>query len=93
MKRSASRKPKPAGRRATAKPTSKSAKPKSAEPTQAGDTLEALVAANAEALGIVVDPDWRAGIVFNLGLILRFAALIDEFALPDDIEPAPVFHA
>ena len=24
---------------------------------------------------------------------LRHAALVDEFVLPDDAEPAPVFHA
>jgi len=26
-------------------------------------------------------------------LILRYAALVEEFALPDDTEPAPVFRA
>ncbi|HTC06965.1 MAG TPA: AtzG-like protein [Xanthobacteraceae bacterium] len=26
-------------------------------------------------------------------MILRHAALVDEFALLDDAEPAPVFHA
>ena len=34
-----------------------------------------------------------AGVKFNLELILRIAALVDEFPLPDEAEPAPVFHA
>jgi Protein of unknown function (DUF4089) len=40
-----------------------------------------------------LEPAWRPGIKFNLNLILRIAALVDEFPLPDDAEPAPVFHA
>ena len=49
--------------------------------------------ASAQALGLTLDPAWQAGVKFNLQLILRHAALVDEFALPDDAEPAPVFHA
>jgi Protein of unknown function (DUF4089) len=59
----------------------------------AGDWAAALVAANAQALGLPLDPAWHDGVVFNLRLILRQAALVDGFALPDDTEPAPVFHA
>ena len=33
------------------------------------------------------------GLNFNLQLVLRHATLVDEFPLPDDAEPAPVFHA
>ena len=52
-----------------------------------------MVAASAQALGLALDPAWHERIEFNLGLILSFAALVDEFPLPDDAEPAPVFHA
>jgi hypothetical protein len=52
-----------------------------------------LVTANAQALGLTLDPAWHDSVAFNLRLILRHAALVDEFALPDDAEPAPVFHA
>ena len=55
--------------------------------------VDALVSAGTQALGIALDPEWHAGVKFNLQLILRHAALIDEFALPDDAEPTPVFRA
>jgi hypothetical protein len=57
------------------------------------DAVDAMIAASAQALGLTLDPAWRAGIKFNLQLVLRHAALVDEFSLPDDAEPAPVFHA
>jgi Protein of unknown function (DUF4089) len=57
------------------------------------DALDALVTASAQALGLALDPAWHDSVAFNLRLILRHAALVDEFALPDDAEPAPVFHA
>jgi hypothetical protein len=69
-------------------------KPRSrAAPVKAGDAVDTLVAASAQALKLPLDPAWHGGVKFNLHLILRFAALIDEFPLPDDAEPAPVFHA
>jgi hypothetical protein len=57
------------------------------------DAVDAMIAASAEALGLTLDPAWRDSIKFNLQLVLRHAALIDAFPLPDDAEPAPVFHA
>jgi hypothetical protein len=57
------------------------------------DSIDTLVTANAQVLGLTLDPAWHGSIAFNLRLILRHAALVDEFALPDDAEPAPVFHA
>ncbi len=92
----------PAGRGAKAaaklksKPKAKTA-PKS-EPVLARkaaqpDMLDAMLAAGAEALNLRINPEWRDGVRFNLGLILRLGALVDGFALPDDTEPGPVFHA
>jgi hypothetical protein len=63
------------------------------KPAPKRDTVDALVVASAQALGLTLDPSWQAGVTFNLQLILRHAALVDEFALPDDTEPAPVFQA
>jgi hypothetical protein len=57
------------------------------------NSIDALAAASAQALGLTLDPAWHGSIAFNLRLILRHAALVDEFALPDDAEPAPVFRA
>jgi hypothetical protein len=68
---------------------------KKAKPSapQQRDAIDAMVAAAAQALGLPIDPAWQANVKFNLQLILRHAALVDEFALPDDAEPAPVFRA
>ena len=86
MKRKAGRKAKPA----------RAKRPRSARVAakmKLENSVDALVAASAQALGLALDPAWHDSIAFNLGLILRHAALVDEFALPDDAEPAPVFHA
>jgi hypothetical protein len=89
MKRTKPRKPKLAAKRA-AKTSRQSRPPASAKTT---DAIDALVAANSRALGLTLDPAWHHGVAFNLRLILHLGALVDEFKLPDDAEPAPVFHA
>lgn len=62
-------------------------------PAPKPDTIEFMVVANAQALSLKLDPSWKAGVTFNLHLILHHAALVDEFPLPDDAEPAAIFHA
>lgn len=57
------------------------------------DFVDRLMAASAEALGLSIDPAWRGGVRFNLGLVLDHAARVEAFSLPDDVEPAPIFHA
>ncbi|HXW40201.1 MAG TPA: DUF4089 domain-containing protein [Xanthobacteraceae bacterium] len=57
------------------------------------DAIDDLVAAGAQALGLTLDPAWHAAVKFNLRLILSHAARLDEFPLPDAIEPGPIFHA
>jgi Protein of unknown function (DUF4089) len=57
------------------------------------DAINGLVSASAQALGLKIEPAWYGGVKFNLQLILRIGALVDEFSLPDCAEPAPVFHA
>jgi len=100
MKGKTARKTKPAraAKRTAKKPRGKSAaaaKAAARKPMQkpAHDAIDALVAASAQALRLTLDPAWQANIKFNLQLILRHSALVDEFPLPDDAEPAPVFHA
>ena len=63
------------------------------KPAPERDAVDSMVVAGAQALGLTLDPSWQAGVKFNLQLVLRHAALVDEFVLPDDAEPAPVFHA
>jgi Protein of unknown function (DUF4089) len=101
MKRKAVRKVKSAsaakpnkagGKHAAAKtPAKAAAKKSSAKPKH--DALDAMIAASAQALGLKLDPSWGDNIKFNLQLVLRHAASVDEFPLPDDAEPAPVFYA
>jgi hypothetical protein len=57
------------------------------------DVIDSLVSTSAQALKLPIEQAWHGGIKFNLQLILRIAALVDEFPLPEDTEPGPVFHA
>lgn len=57
------------------------------------DTIGTWVPAAARALGLTLDPAWHQPVFLNLRLILSHAALVERFSLPDDAEPAPVFHA
>ena len=82
MKRKARRSDKPTRARRAAKTLASQA-----------DSINALVEASARALGLTLDPAWQASVAFNLRLILSHAARLDEFALPDEAEPASVFHA
>jgi hypothetical protein len=108
MKRRITRKIKPArgkarakigakpGLKSSSKSSAKRAKAKPrhapATPTES-DPLDALVVAGTETLRLPLDPAWHGSVKFNLQLILRLGALVDEFPLPDDAEPGPVFYA
>jgi hypothetical protein len=89
MKRKARHTVKPA----RGKKTAKSIPRKKPEPAPRHDEIGAFVVAGALALGLTLDSAWQASVAFNLKLILRHAALVDEFPLPDDAEPAPIYHA
>jgi hypothetical protein len=57
------------------------------------DFIDALMEASAQALGLTIDPAWGDAVKFHLRLVLDHAARVDGFPLPDDCEPASVFHA
>jgi Protein of unknown function (DUF4089) len=57
------------------------------------DALASLVASGAQALALPIEPAWQAGVKLNLQLLFIHAGLVDEFPLPDETEPAPVFRA
>lgn len=61
--------------------------------TQAETDLDTYIGATATLIGIQIDPSWLESIRFHLELSLRMARLVEDFALPDDTEPAPVFTA
>ena len=54
---------------------------------------EALIDAMAPLLGLDIPPDYRPGVVTNLQVTARFAALVLDDPLGDHAEPAPVFRA
>jgi hypothetical protein len=68
-------------------------RPERLSKARTGSNETTFVAAAAPALGLQMDPAWEASVAFNLQLLMRHAALVNEFALPDEAEPAPVFRA
>jgi len=59
----------------------------------AKDSLDDLITATADALALPIEPAWRPDIRTHLEVTLRLGKLVEDFALPDDAEPAPVFRA
>jgi hypothetical protein len=57
------------------------------------DSLDQYIDAVAKALELPVEDAWRPAIRANLEVSLRFARFVDDFALPDEAEPAGVFSA
>ena len=57
------------------------------------DPLDNAIDANATALRLTIEPQWKAEVRVQLQAILRLGSLVAEFPLPDDTEPAPVFEA
>jgi hypothetical protein len=55
------------------------------------DPLDDFIAASARALGLPMKTDWLPAVKANLDVTLKHAALVAEFELPDDAEPAPIF--
>jgi hypothetical protein len=96
VRKSSSRKAKSARR--TSKPqrpprAQKTVKKTDNRPSKKPDTIGSLVAAASQTLALPIEASWHSGVTFNLQLLFKHAARIDEFSLPDDIEPAPVFRA
>jgi hypothetical protein len=59
----------------------------------AADPLDDYIDAVANALALPVEDAWRTSVRANLDVSLRLARMVDEFALPDETEPASVFAA
>lgn len=57
------------------------------------DPLDDYIDAVARALALPVEDSWRPAVRANLEVSLRLAQLVDEFALPDETEPASVYSA
>jgi hypothetical protein len=57
------------------------------------DFLEDYIEAAAKVLALPMQDAWRPTVRSNLEVSLRLARLVDEFPLPDEIEPASVYAA
>jgi len=57
------------------------------------DLTDDFIEAAAKALGVPLDAAWKPAIRANLEVTLKLARLVEEFPLPDDAEPAPVYEA
>jgi len=55
--------------------------------------IDDLIDAGAGLLALPVEPDWKPSIRAHLAVTFRLARLIEDFPLPDDIEPAATFRA
>ena len=55
--------------------------------------LDAYIDASAVVLGLTIAPEWRAAVRANLAVTFRLGAVVEEFELPDEAEPAAVFMA
>jgi hypothetical protein len=57
------------------------------------DPLDRFIEAAAEALALPIEPAWTPAIRANLEVTLAAGRLVDEFPLPDAVDPAPVYRA
>lgn len=57
------------------------------------DELDAFMDASARALGISIEPEWRAAVRANLAVTFRLGNIVLAAPLDDAAEPAPIFRA
>lgn len=53
--------------------------------------IDDYIDAVSKALALPVEDAWRPAVRANLEVSLRLGRMVDEFALPDETEPAPIF--
>jgi hypothetical protein len=54
--------------------------------------LDCFIAGAAAAMALPLEAEWVPAIKAHLHVTWRLAALVAEFDLPDELEPAPVFE-
>ena len=57
------------------------------------DPLDAYIDTVAETLGLSIETEWKPAVRANLDVTLKMARLVQEFPLPDEIEPASIYEA
>lgn len=55
--------------------------------------LDTFIDASSRVLGLTIAPEWRAAVRANLAITFRLGAVVEEFGLADEADPAPVFQA
>lgn len=65
---------------------------KAVKPTKR-DPLDEFIAIGTRAHGLKIEKAWMPAVRDHLLVTLRHGALVSDFSLPDDAEPAPVFKA
>ncbi len=56
------------------------------------DAILVWIRSSAAMLKVPLDPAWLPAIQAHVEVTFRLARLIDEFPLPDEAEPAPVYE-
>ena len=59
----------------------------------AGDPIAGFMQAGAAMLKLPIDPAWQDGVAFHLRIIMAQATSLDDPALAETLDPAPVFRA
>ena len=59
----------------------------------ADDPLDEYSDAVSASLGLSIEDAWKPAVRANLEVTMRMARLVDEFPLPDEIEPAEIYEA
>ena len=57
-----------------------------------GDSIDAWIGAGVRLLGLPLEPERRPAIRAQLEVALQLGRLVDEFPLPDDVDPAALFR-
>lgn len=57
------------------------------------DPLDSYIDAAAAVLGLDIEPAWKPAVRANLDTSLKMARMVQEFPLPDEIEPATIYEA
>jgi hypothetical protein len=57
------------------------------------DITDTWIASSAAMLGVPIDIAWLPSIRANVEVTFRLAKLVEDFPLPDEAEPAPVYEA
>ncbi|HEX7882932.1 MAG TPA: DUF4089 domain-containing protein [Afipia sp.] len=57
------------------------------------DPLDSYIDAAAAVLELSIEPAWKPDIRANLDVSLKMARMVQQFPLPDEIEPASIYEA